>query len=76
MKPKKQFSPQNLRALLSVVLVLVVLGGGALFYWGMGLIKAYAIEVDPPHHRRRGKPAADQSATNPTSRNSTEQFAY
>ena len=46
MKPKKQFSPQNLRALLSVVLVLVVLGGGALFYWGMGLIKAYAIEVD------------------------------
>lgn len=46
MKPKKQFKPQNLRALLIVIFIAVILGGGALFYWGVGLIRSYAVEVE------------------------------
>lgn len=45
MKPKQQFRPSNLRALLSVLLVLVILGGGALFYWGITMVREYAVTV-------------------------------
>lgn len=46
MKPKKQFTPQSLRSLLSSLLVLFIVGGGALFYLGLGTVKEYAIKVD------------------------------
>lgn len=46
MKPKKQFRPQNLRTILAFLLVALVLGGGALFYWGIGLVREYAVQVE------------------------------
>lgn len=47
MKPaKKSFKPQDLRTLLSVLLVLVLLGGGAAFYWGLGIVQQYATDVN------------------------------
>ena len=45
MKPKKQFGPQNLRTILAFLLVVLVLGGGAAFYWGVGLVRDYAVQV-------------------------------
>lgn len=46
MKPKKQFRPADLRTLLTVILIAVTLGGGALFYWGLGIVREYAISVN------------------------------
>jgi len=46
MQQKKQFKPQNLRAVLTALLILIVLGGGALFYWGIGVVSEYAVEVN------------------------------
>lgn len=47
MKPqKKQFKPQNLRTLLATLLILLILGGGAAFYWGLGVVSDYALEVN------------------------------
>lgn len=46
MKPNKQFKPQGLRTLLSVLLVVVALGGGALFYLGNTFVGDYAVEVN------------------------------
>lgn len=46
MKPKKQFRPQNLRTLLAFLLVVLVVGGGAGFYWGIGLVREYAVQVE------------------------------
>ncbi len=46
MKPKKQFRPQNLRAILAFLLILLVVGGGAGFYWGIGLVREYAVQVE------------------------------
>ncbi len=46
MKPKKQFRPANLRALLGVLLAIIILGGGALFYWGLNVVRDYAGEVN------------------------------
>ncbi len=57
MKPKKQFRPQNLRAILAFMLVVLVLGGGAAFYWGIGLVREYAVEVE---HRLADADASGQ----------------
>lgn len=46
MKPKKQFKPQNLRSMLSILLIILVLGGAALFYLGLNLVRDYAVKVD------------------------------
>lgn len=46
MKPKKQFRPADLRTLLAVLLVIVTLGGGALFYWGLNIVREYAVTVN------------------------------
>jgi hypothetical protein len=46
MATKQSFKPQNARALLSTALVLVIIGGAALFYFGLGLIKDYSQEVN------------------------------
>lgn len=43
---KSTFTPQKLRGLLGFFLVLVTLGGGALFYYGVETVKAYAISVN------------------------------
>lgn len=45
MKPKQQFKPQNLRTLLAILLALLLLGGGAAFYWGLGIVRDYSVEV-------------------------------
>lgn len=45
MNSKKQFRPENLRTLLAVALVIVTLGGGALFYLGLTTVREYADEV-------------------------------
>lgn len=46
MKEKKQFKPQNLRALLAFLLIVLIVGGGGLFYWGVGLVREYAVKVE------------------------------
>lgn len=46
MKPKKQFKPQDLRTILSVLFIVILIGGAGLFYWGLGIVRSYAIEVD------------------------------
>jgi len=46
MQPKKQFRPANLRALLGVLLAVIILGGAALFYWGLSAVRDYAGEVN------------------------------
>lgn len=46
MKPKKQFRPQNLRTILAFLMVVIVVGGGAVFYWGVGLVREYAVSVE------------------------------
>lgn len=46
MKQKQQFSPAKLRTLLASALVLVTLGGGALFYYGLTTVREYAIKVN------------------------------
>ena len=46
MQPKKQFRPANLRALLGVLLAVIILGGGALFYWGLSFVQEYAGQVN------------------------------
>lgn len=42
----KEFKPQNLQSLLGFILVAVILGGGALFYFGLETVRAYAISVN------------------------------
>lgn len=46
MQPKKQFKPQDLRTLLAVLLILVLAGGAAGYYFGIGVIRDYAIKVN------------------------------
>ncbi len=46
MKPQKQLRAQDVRTGLSVLLVIVLLAGGALFYWGLGLVRDYSVQVD------------------------------
>lgn len=43
---KKSFKPQNLRTLLAFILVATILGGGALFYFGLQTVKTYAVSVN------------------------------
>lgn len=46
MATSKGFKPQNLRTLLSALLAIVILGGGALFYFGLEQVRAFAIETN------------------------------
>ena len=46
MKPKKQFKPQDLRTLLSLVFAIIVLGGSALFYFGLSMLGDYSAQVN------------------------------
>lgn len=46
MKQKKQFKPQDLRTLLSLLLIIVLGGSAALFYLGNGVVSEYALEVN------------------------------
>ncbi len=46
MKPKKQFKPQNLRAILATLFVILLIGGGAGFYWGLGQVSEYSEQVN------------------------------
>lgn len=45
MNTKKQFRPADLRTLLAVALVIITLGGGALFYLGLTAVREYAVTV-------------------------------
>jgi hypothetical protein len=45
-KKKKEFKPQTLRVILGVMFAIIILGGGGLFYLGLGLLRDYATEVD------------------------------
>ena len=38
--------PKGLRALLTVVLILIILGGAGLFYLGLNMVKEYSLEVN------------------------------
>lgn len=42
----KSFKPQNLRTLLSILFAVVVLGGGVIFYFGLEMVRGYAVEVN------------------------------
>lgn len=46
MKPKKQFRPQDLRSLLTTILIIVLVGSGITFNWGLSVIREYATDVD------------------------------
>lgn len=46
MTSKKSFSPQNLRAILFVLLALIIVGGGGLFYLGLQDLRDYATQVN------------------------------
>lgn len=46
MEQKKQFKPQDLRTLLTIVFILVLGGGAALFYLGNSFVRDYALEVN------------------------------
>jgi len=46
MKQKKQFKPQDLRTLLTVLFFIVLGGGAALFYLGNTFVGDYALEVN------------------------------
>lgn len=43
---KRKFKPQNLRTLLATLFVVLVIGGGAAFYFGISAIRTYAVEVN------------------------------
>jgi len=43
---KQTFKPQNLRAVLVVVLIVIIAGGLGLFYLGLNEVREYAVEVD------------------------------
>jgi len=43
---KKTSKPQALKAFLSLMLVIVVLGGAALFYFGLNIVNDYVVEVN------------------------------
>ncbi len=42
---QKSFKPQNLKGILVFILILVLVGGGALFYFGLKEVRTFAIEV-------------------------------
>jgi hypothetical protein len=46
MNPKKQFKPQDLRTLLSIMLIIVAGGGAVVFYLGNATVGDYAVEVN------------------------------
>ena len=43
---KQTFKPQNLRAVLIVILIVIIAGGLGLFYLGLNEVRKYAVEVD------------------------------
>lgn len=46
MKKDRRFKAQNLRSLLSLLFVIVLLAGGALFYLGLNEVRDYSKEVN------------------------------
>lgn len=46
MKDKKQFTPQNLRAILAFLLVVLIAGGAGLLYLGIGELREYSVKVE------------------------------
>jgi hypothetical protein len=58
MAAKKPFKPQNLQVLLSVLLAVVIIGGGALFYFGLTMVRDYSIEVN--HRLQDATASSDQ----------------
>ncbi|HWT40778.1 MAG TPA: GspMb/PilO family protein [Dongiaceae bacterium] len=46
MAAKKSFKPQNLRSLLGFLLVVIIVGSGALFYFSLEQVRQYAISVN------------------------------
>jgi Tfp pilus assembly protein PilO len=46
MQPKKQFTPAALRSILATLLVVVVASGGAVFYFGLEMVREFASEVN------------------------------
>lgn len=45
MKQKEQFKPQTLRTILATIFVLILIGGGAAFYFGIQSLQEYAVKV-------------------------------
>lgn len=43
---KKEFNAQQLRGILGFLLVVTILGGGALFYFGLDTVRTYAVSVN------------------------------
>ncbi len=46
MKPKRQFQAQDLRTILSLLFFVILAGGGAIFYMGLGIVRDYSEEVN------------------------------
>jgi hypothetical protein len=46
MKPKKLFGPENLRSVLTALLIIILLLGSGLFYLGLNMVREYAIAVN------------------------------
>jgi hypothetical protein len=42
----KGIKPQGVRVLLSIILTLVIAGGGAVFYFGLTMVQEYSVEVN------------------------------
>jgi hypothetical protein len=42
----KGIKPQGVRVLLSVILTLVIVAGGAVFYFGLTMVQEYSVEVN------------------------------
>ena len=57
MATNKSFKPQNMRSILAITLALVILGGGALFYFGLQTVRTYAEEVN---NRLKDADASDE----------------
>lgn len=60
MKQKKQFRPQDLRTLLTVLFLITVLTGGYFFYWGLGEMRTYSEKVN---QQLANADASDQQVT-------------
>ncbi len=55
---KTHSKPKSLRALLTALLILIILGGAGLFYLGLNMVKEYSVEVN--HRLIDAKASGDQ----------------